>query len=120
MELVAFQAETAGVKIEIVPADEPVAVVGDPDELARVVDNIVGNAVKYTPDAGTLTALATKIRNGGSGVWGEEVMPAHPLLTMLARQQRATAGSACAQSPRARRSPWRPPATRASPGARPG
>jgi signal transduction histidine kinase len=52
VELVAFQAETAGVKIEIVPADEPVAVVGDPDELARVVDNIVGNAVKYTPSGG--------------------------------------------------------------------
>jgi cytochrome c len=39
-------------------------------------------AEKYKPDAETLTALATKIRNGGTGVWGQEVMPAHPLITM--------------------------------------
>lgn len=39
-------------------------------------------AEKYKPDAATLTQLATKIRAGGSGVWGEEVMPAHPLITM--------------------------------------
>jgi len=37
---------------------------------------------KYQPDAETLTALATKIRSGGTGVWGQEVMPAHPLLTV--------------------------------------
>jgi cytochrome c len=39
-------------------------------------------AEKYDPDADALTKLATKIRNGGSGVWGQEVMPAHPLITM--------------------------------------
>ena len=39
-------------------------------------------AEKYKPDADTLTALATKIRNGGTGVWGQDVMPAHPLITM--------------------------------------
>ena len=39
-------------------------------------------AEKYKPDPDTLTALATKIRNGGTGVWGTEVMPAHPLITM--------------------------------------
>ena len=39
-------------------------------------------AEKYKPDAATLKQLAGKIRAGGSGVWGQEVMPAHPLLTM--------------------------------------
>lgn len=39
-------------------------------------------ADKYKPDADSLNALATKIRNGGTGVWGQEVMPAHPLITM--------------------------------------
>jgi cytochrome c len=39
-------------------------------------------AEKYKPEPETLTALATKIRSGGSGVWGPEVMPAHPLITM--------------------------------------
>ena len=39
-------------------------------------------AEKYQPEPGTLAALANKIRNGGTGVWGQEVMPAHPLMTM--------------------------------------
>ena len=39
-------------------------------------------AEKYKPDAETLTALATKIRSGGTGVWGQDVMPAHPLISM--------------------------------------
>ncbi len=33
---------------------EPVAVSGDPEELARVVDNMVNNAVKYTRPGGTV------------------------------------------------------------------
>ncbi|MGH9370818.1 MAG: PKD domain-containing protein, partial [Vicinamibacterales bacterium] len=38
-------------------------------------------AEKYKPDAATLTQLAEKIRKGSTGVWGQEVMPAHPLLS---------------------------------------
>ncbi len=37
-------------------------------------------AEKYKPDAATLTELAGKIRKGSTGVWGQEVMPAHPLI----------------------------------------
>ncbi|MGH9370338.1 MAG: PQQ-dependent sugar dehydrogenase, partial [Vicinamibacterales bacterium] len=37
-------------------------------------------AEKYKPDPATLTQLAGKIRTGGTGVWGQEVMPAHPLM----------------------------------------
>ncbi|HYN09414.1 MAG TPA: PQQ-dependent sugar dehydrogenase [Vicinamibacterales bacterium] len=39
-------------------------------------------AEKYQGDAGAVDRLATKIREGGSGVWGEATMPAHPGLTM--------------------------------------
>ena len=38
-------------------------------------------AEKYKADAETLTALAGKVRGGSTGVWGAEVMPAHPLVT---------------------------------------
>lgn len=38
-------------------------------------------AEKYKPDRATLDLLAGKVRNGGTGVWGQEVMPAHPLMT---------------------------------------
>jgi cytochrome c len=39
-------------------------------------------AGKYKPDAETLTYLAGKIRSGSTGVWGQEVMPAHPLMSV--------------------------------------
>lgn len=52
VELVGFQAETAGVRLAVRPGKDSVRVGGDPDELARVVDNLVGNAVKYTPAGG--------------------------------------------------------------------
>jgi cytochrome c len=38
-------------------------------------------AEKYRPDAATLDQLAVKVREGSTKVWGEEVMPAHPLIT---------------------------------------
>jgi len=38
-------------------------------------------AEKYKPDTGTLDYLAGKIRGGSTGVWGQEVMPAHPLVS---------------------------------------
>ncbi|HXW07158.1 MAG TPA: PQQ-dependent sugar dehydrogenase [Vicinamibacterales bacterium] len=38
-------------------------------------------AEKYQPDAETLSRLAAKVRDGSTGVWGGEVMPAHPLIT---------------------------------------
>jgi cytochrome c len=38
-------------------------------------------AQKYRTDATALARLATKIRTGGSGVWGQVVMPPHPQLT---------------------------------------
>jgi cytochrome c len=39
-------------------------------------------AEKYQGDASAVDRLATKIREGGSGVWGEATMPAHPGLTV--------------------------------------
>lgn len=54
VELVTFQAETAGVEVEL-HTGAGVQVSGDPDELARVVDNIVGNAVKYTSPGGRVS-----------------------------------------------------------------
>ena len=37
-------------------------------------------AAKYAGDATAATKLAKKIKEGGSGVWGEDIMPPQPLV----------------------------------------
>lgn len=43
------------VKLDVRAPDTPVRVVGERFQLAQVVQNLVDNAVKYTPDGGTVT-----------------------------------------------------------------
>lgn len=37
-------------------------------------------AAKYAGDAGAAAKLAKKIKEGGSGVWGDDIMPPQPLV----------------------------------------
>jgi cytochrome c len=46
-------------------------------------------AEKYRGDAGAAARLAAKIREGGSGVWGQVMMPPHPQLTAAQTAQMA-------------------------------
>lgn len=38
-------------------------------------------AAKYAGNAGAVAVLAAKIRAGGSGVWGDDMMPPQPAVT---------------------------------------
>jgi len=38
-------------------------------------------AAKYASDSGALETLASKIKQGGTGVWGEDIMPPQPHLS---------------------------------------
>jgi signal transduction histidine kinase len=66
LELLAVQAEQGGLQLELASPPVPVVVHGDPEELARVVDNILSNAVKYTPSGGRVDVAVS----AGAG-WAE-------------------------------------------------
>ncbi|MGY2875358.1 signal transduction histidine kinase [Marmoricola sp. URHA0025 HA25] len=66
LDLLALQAEQGGLPFKLVCPPEPVVVYGDPDELARVIDNILSNAVKYTPPGGRIDVAVSR-----DGAWAE-------------------------------------------------
>ncbi|MCW2847444.1 MAG: histidine kinase, partial [Marmoricola sp.] len=53
-DLMAIQAEQGRVEISLVMPDTPVMVTADPDDLGKVVDNLVSNAVKYSRSGGSV------------------------------------------------------------------
>ena len=59
MDLLGIRAKQSGVELTFVPPSNPVVVFGDPEELGRVIDNIVDNAVKYTPEDGAVVVTMT-------------------------------------------------------------
>jgi signal transduction histidine kinase len=60
VDLLSIRAKQAGVALQFDhPGPAPVVVFGDPEELARVIDNMVDNAVKYTPEDGTVSVAMT-------------------------------------------------------------
>ena len=52
VEMLRIQSDAAGVDLVLHLPDHPVQVMGDKDELPKVVDNLCSNAVKYTPQGG--------------------------------------------------------------------
>ena len=60
VDLLSIRAKQAGVRLPSTHRGRlPVVVFGDPEELARVIDNMVDNAVKYTPEDGSVSVAMT-------------------------------------------------------------
>ena len=72
---------TQALRVDVVLHGEPLVVDGDPDELARMVGNVVGNAVKFTPTGGLVTVrLGTQdtrarieVTDTGVGIPADEI-----------------------------------------------
>lgn len=51
----ADSANAKGITLQIEPADEPLSVKADEEGIRQIVDNLLDNAIKYTPDGGKVT-----------------------------------------------------------------
>lgn len=60
VELTAVEAERRHLSVTVVTGTEQVLANGDPDELDRVVSNLVSNALKYTPEGGRITVSVAR------------------------------------------------------------
>ncbi len=74
-------ADAAGVELRLELGDDPITVHGDPVRLGQAVDNLVSNAIKFTPRGGTVTVTLAKrgedalitVRDTGLGIAAAEV-----------------------------------------------
>ncbi len=65
LEMLRIQAQTADVDLHLVEPEAPVRVMGDADELPRVIDNLCSNAVKYTPAGGRIEVSVRAVDGRG-------------------------------------------------------
>jgi PAS domain S-box-containing protein len=63
VEAVKPRAEQSGLEVSLVRPDEKIIVSGDPGRLGQAIDNLVSNAMKYSPDGGAVTV---RLRRQGS------------------------------------------------------
>ena len=67
VEMVSVQAAPRGISVTLDAPAHPLPVRGEPGDLARVASNLVGNAVKYSPDGATVRVTLTEEPDGPEG-----------------------------------------------------
>ncbi len=77
-----IQADEKRIRLEIIAAGQPIPIWGDPIKLPWVITNLLGNALRYTPEGGTITmeircaenAARVIVSDTGPGI-AEAVLP---------------------------------------------
>jgi len=67
-DAVSSRAEQAGLDLEVAVPDAPVVVIADPERLRTAVENLVDNAIKFTPPGGHVTC-GVGAENGSALIW---------------------------------------------------
>ena len=81
-DLLTIQAERGGLTLDASGVRRGVLVQGERDDLARLLANVVGNAIKYTPAGGRITlALETPDPDPVDGADGGDAAPGHAVFT---------------------------------------
>ena len=78
----AIQAREKNITFEIIADERPIPIWGDPIKLPWVVTNLVGNALRYTPEGGTIrleirregNVARTIVTDSGPGI-GPDILP---------------------------------------------
>ncbi len=85
-ETARVSASTAGVQLRVHAPAEPLVVAGDPVRLGQACDNLVSNAVKFTPTGGEVTlTVATGWQSADGAVTPDERAGAVPVAQLSVR-----------------------------------
>jgi PAS domain S-box-containing protein len=100
VDLFAEQARARKIALRATIDDDVPTVAGDRDRLIQVLSNLLGNALKFTPEGQTITVLATRtdgaaqiaVEDSGSGISDQDLPHIFDRFWQAQRQSRAGAG----------------------------
>lgn len=91
---IAGQTAEKGINLEVIPPDGPLFVEADPTRLDQMIGNVLGNALKFTPAAGTIRLSAAqeqgqaviRVRDTGLGIPPSQLSQVFELFAQTERQ----------------------------------
>jgi PAS domain S-box-containing protein len=80
VEAAMLSADQSGVDLQLTPTDQSISLTGDAGRLGQALDNLIANAIKYSPDGGIVhvrvlpgvTECALEVEDHGMGIALEE------------------------------------------------